>query len=356
MPLEIIHSLIGKLIFSKYLIDREIFENKYDFNNLIIKKECLFDFFNFLEEKFNPDLFKLSEKQKNTITYKHLTTLNKLFMGYDMAHPNQSVIDCPYDFKIIPIELISNIYEAFLHDKTSKKNQKAIYTPLFLVDYILNNTLDEKLNNNVNCKVLDQSCGSGVFLVETLRRIIDKNLEKKSPLTPDELKKILTKNIFGIDIDKDDTKDYIKSHPRNILLDEDAFEMFYTYTEGLPYYINRFLKILPQNILLKKSDIEREFKDSIDYFAADFIFQWAKLTFQEQKIIISLLKKPKKRIEIADSLNVTSRSLNRPVNHLRNYNLIEFKNDKYQISQPVLVWWLEDYYEKNGVYPFRSLR
>lgn len=210
LDLEIIHSLIGKLIFSKYLIDRGICKDEFfiknygcEFNNVILKKECLFDFFNLLEEKFNPDLFKLTEDQKNMITNKHLTNLYKLFSGYDMNHPQQSVLYCPYDFNIIPIELISNIYEAFLKDNDSKKNQKAIYTPLFLVDYILNNTLDKKLENNTNCKVLDPSCGSGVFLVESLRRIIDKNIELKSKLTDDELKDILTSNIYGIDIDKD---------------------------------------------------------------------------------------------------------------------------------------------------------
>ena len=210
LDLEIIHSLIGKLIFSKYLIDRgickdEFFINNYgcNFNNVILKKECLFKFFNTLEEKFNPDLFKLTENQKNKITDKHLKNLHKLFSGFDMKNPEQTVLDCPYDFEIIPIELISNIYEAFLQDNNSKKDQKAIYTPLFLVDYILNNTLDKKLKNNTSCKVLDPSCGSGVFLVESLRRIIDKNIELKSKLTPNELKDILTSNIYGIDIDND---------------------------------------------------------------------------------------------------------------------------------------------------------
>ncbi len=210
LDLEIIHSLIGKLIFSKYLIDRgickdEFFINNYGckFNKVILKKECLFEFFNTLEEKFNPDLFKLTENQKNKITDKHLKNLHKLFSGFDMKNPEQAVLDCPYDFEIIPIELISNIYEAFLQDNNSKKNQKAIYTPLFLVDYILNNTLDKKLKNNTNCKVLDPSCGSGVFLVESLRRIIDKHIEVNSTITSDELKEILTSNIYGIDIDKD---------------------------------------------------------------------------------------------------------------------------------------------------------
>ena len=82
---------------------------------------------------------------------------------------------------------------------------------------------------------------------------------------------------------------------------------------------------------------------------------WSKLTFQEQKIIISLLDSPKKRIEIANSLEVTSGSLNRPLNRLIDFDLIEFTNDKYQITDPIFAFWLKNSYEKNGIYPFRSI-
>ena len=82
---------------------------------------------------------------------------------------------------------------------------------------------------------------------------------------------------------------------------------------------------------------------------------WSKLTFQEQKIIISLVRNPKKRIEIANSLEVTSGSLNRPLNRLLDFDLIEYVNDKYQITDPILTYWLQNCYEKNGIYPFRSI-
>lgn len=82
---------------------------------------------------------------------------------------------------------------------------------------------------------------------------------------------------------------------------------------------------------------------------------WSKLTFQEQKIIISLLESPKKRIEVANFLKVTSGSLNRPLNRLLDYDLIEYANDKYQITDPIFTYWLKNSYEKNGTYPFRSI-
>ena len=154
---------------------------------------------------------------------------------------------------------------------------------------------------------------------------------------------------------KQTTREYIESIPRNILLDDGGFERFYKCTRGIPYYINIFAKILPENITLTENNIIELFKDSIDYLAVHFIFMWSKLTFQEQKIIISLLGKPKRRIEIANSLEVTSGSLNRPLNRLLDFDLIEYVNDKYQITDPILTYWLQNSHEKNGIYPFRSI-
>ena len=34
---------------------------------------------------------------------------------------------------------------------------------------------------------------------------------------------------------------------------------------------------------------------------------------------------------------------------------IEYVNDKYQITDPILTYWLQNCYEKNGIYPFRSI-
>ena len=154
---------------------------------------------------------------------------------------------------------------------------------------------------------------------------------------------------------KQTTREYIESIPRNILLDDGGFERFYKCTRGIPYYINIFAKILPENITLTENNIIELFKDSIDYLAVHFIFMWSKLTFQEQKIIISLLGKPKRRIEIANTLEVTSGSLNRPLNRLLDFDLIDYVNDKYQITDPILTYWLQNSHEKNGIYPFRSI-
>ena len=153
---------------------------------------------------------------------------------------------------------------------------------------------------------------------------------------------------------KETTKDYIESLHKNIKFDDGGFERFYMCTRGIPYYINIFAKFLPENIVLTENNIISLFKNSIDHLAIHFIFIWAKLTFQEQKIITSIIEKPLKRIEIANSLEVTSGSLNRPLNRFIDFDLIEYESDKYQITDPILSYWLKNSYEKNGVYPFRS--
>jgi hypothetical protein len=130
--------------------------------------------------------------------------LYDLFKGNDIG-TGQTVLFDIYDFSIIPVELISNIYETFLN-RESKNSNKPYYTPLFLVDYVLNHTLDEMLENrsSSNCKVLDPACGSGIFLVESLRRLIDKEKDLKSnKLENEDLERIVLDNIFGIDKDED---------------------------------------------------------------------------------------------------------------------------------------------------------
>jgi type I restriction-modification system DNA methylase subunit len=66
------------------------------------------------------------------------------------------------------------VYESFIGNQ---EEDSAYYTPLFLVDYILTETVEAYLTSNqetYNCRVLDPACGSGIFLVETLRKIIEK--------------------------------------------------------------------------------------------------------------------------------------------------------------------------------------
>lgn len=224
LPPNICNNLIGRLIFIRYLIDRGVifkddhihfFEDydKTDRNNFFIQtikdKTKIYDFFDFLRNRLNGDLFPVTNIEKELVNQEHLNLLFFLFKGGEIYGSNNddyfiqdSLFDI-YDFKIIPIELISNIYENFIGESTRIQN-KAFYTPSFLVDFVLSQTVTKHLeeNDSVSCKILDPSCGSGIFLIETLRKLIEKYKEQNGNQISDyHLWKLVEDNIYGIDID-----------------------------------------------------------------------------------------------------------------------------------------------------------
>ena len=204
--------LILRLIFIRYLIDRGVDLNYKNFNGNIKKaqesflrtlndKSELYALFSYLKQQFHGNLFELYIDGKYTeydlINSNTLKILSDLMSGnLEMSSGQYSLFQL-YDFNVIPVELISNIYERFLlGDRQSE--DKAFYTPPYLVDYLLSQTIDEHIKNSMSCKVLDPSCGSGIFLVETARRLIEQN-SKTHELSDQHLSEIVTSNIFGID-------------------------------------------------------------------------------------------------------------------------------------------------------------
>jgi len=215
----VVNSLIGRLLFARYLIDRKVKIGEYgDLSNkglleILKNRQKTYQLFNYLKKKFNGNLFPIDEEKERTVTEDHLDVLVRLLKGVELKSGQMNLFDF-YDFSIIPIEFISNIYEFFLGSENQRK-KGAYYTPPFLVDYILKETVDiyfEKNPNEYRCKVLDPACGSGIFLVETLRRVIhwyqvlNPEYEKDKEKYKEDLKELLCSNIFGIDKDENAIK------------------------------------------------------------------------------------------------------------------------------------------------------
>ena len=206
-------------MFSRYLIDRNIIIGFNNENNGLLTNNSLCDIlktesetyklFEYLRIKFNGNLFPISKEEKELVKRKHLKVLIDLLKGIEISSGQMSLFDI-YDFSIIPIELISNVYEFFI-GQAEQENKGAYYTPLFLVNQILYETVHTYFKQNPNeydCKILDPACGSGVFLVEALRKIISQ-YQKNTPTYSSDLenykkhiKQLLTDNIFGIDRDE----------------------------------------------------------------------------------------------------------------------------------------------------------
>ncbi|MCD7781136.1 MAG: N-6 DNA methylase, partial [Methanosphaera sp.] len=144
----------------------------------------------------------------------------------------------PYEFSVITPEILGNVYESFLGKKIKiAKNEVKIeikpelsksggiyYTPQYIVEYIVENTLSKYLKNMSvtqarNIKILDPTCGSGSFLLGAynylLRWYKEKYSHMKRPpkgviytgskeekfLTLPEKRRILTEHIYGVDLD-----------------------------------------------------------------------------------------------------------------------------------------------------------
>ncbi|GHV43124.1 type I endonuclease-methyltransferase fusion protein [Bacteroidia bacterium] len=219
---EDVNILILRLIFIRYLVDRKveipknyisgeietINDRRKCFCELITQSKQLNNLFVYLNDRFNGVLFKdanihLTEKQANDLSAVfagEIPDKNSLFYGIEFFFEI-------FDFSIIPVELISGIYESLIDEET-RDLDSAVYTPSFLVDYILSDTVDKYLENaqTSDCKVFEVAVGSGIFLVQSLRRMIEKEKKLNPKATNEEfsyrIREIAKNNLFGIDINE----------------------------------------------------------------------------------------------------------------------------------------------------------
>ncbi len=207
--------LVLRLIFIRYLIDRgvdlsygnfsdDIEQSRKELLRVIREKEALYDLFSYLKLKFNGNLFELgNEIHDSELTESVFNLLADFLEGSSLLYDGQMSMFALYDFNIIPVELISNIYEILLGNEARAKDN-AFYTPNYLVEYILDKTTLAFLKENSKYRILDPACGSGVFLVDSYRRIVEENLDDKVYCEDDViLKSLLTENIYGIDINEE---------------------------------------------------------------------------------------------------------------------------------------------------------
>lgn len=214
---EIAHALIGKYVYFKYLRDRKILTDAWLFDQGI-DPEHIFSLYasvnglqkltNALENRFNGRIFPINfhEAEGKTLKDEHVSWVASIFSGSEFADTAPQVIQQlhlpfqAYDFRYIPVETFSAIYEQFIDDR---KDKGAIYTPEYLADYLLSE-IEWAKPLNMSGKILDPACGSGVFLVLAYRRLLEKETARLGRrLTPKELKGILETSIFGVERERD---------------------------------------------------------------------------------------------------------------------------------------------------------
>lgn len=263
---EAVQTIIDRIIFIRFLEDNHIENNLYlkkyfDPNDPGFTKQKdiykrLVSDFPLLATDYNGGIFGKDRddrhfSEKLQISDKTIKIILKEL--YD---------DSPFDFSIIPIDILGQIYEQFLGKiitvtpggsvdvilkESVRKAGGVYYTPKYIVDYIVDETVGKKLkglspNQISKLKIMDIACGSGTFLIGVFERLIlehenfysicykNKDLKRKDKdwflieeelvetneksgkitekkitrivLTVEKKTDILLNNIFGIDIDK----------------------------------------------------------------------------------------------------------------------------------------------------------
>jgi adenine-specific DNA-methyltransferase len=231
-----VQKIIDKILFLRICEEKGIeqFENLQTIAGDKRVYESLAAYFDKANKKYNSELFK-PDAALNSLEIDD-DILKEIIKG--LYYP-----ECPYAFSVLPVEILGNIYEQFL-GKTIRLTESHLakieekpevrkaggvyYTPKYIVDYIVKNTVGEKVKGATpkeieKLKVLDPACGSGSFLLGAYTALLSHHLAyytKKEnlakalkneviypakrdsyKLTIKEKQKILLNNIFGVDID-----------------------------------------------------------------------------------------------------------------------------------------------------------
>ena len=245
-----VQHIIDRIIFLRVAEDRGV-ENYGD-----LREACsgnnyyknIVEIFKKSDGKYNSGIFDFS---KDKIT-QNIEVDNKVIKEIinDLYYPKS-----PYEFSVISVEIIGNAYEQFLgktitigKNNASRRDafgesgqipkakielkpevRKAggvYYTPEYIVDYIVENTVGEKIKGKTpkeiaNIKIVDPACGSGSFLLGAYKYLLNYHIEyynkikdrakfkgvkedvikENGDLTIWIKKQILRNNIFGVDID-----------------------------------------------------------------------------------------------------------------------------------------------------------
>ena len=186
-------ALLIQTMFIAYLEDRGIVRAEYledasggiseTFRGILQSSSstALYRLFERLRVDFNGDLFVEPcsfdpSEPRPRVTRAHLNTLERFLSGHEeMGDGGGQLRFWGYDFKYIPIELISAVYDQFLGEQDAERRERgAYYTPMFLADTVIT-TLWDTLPTQARAKgqFLDPACGSGVFLVRAFQLLCE---------------------------------------------------------------------------------------------------------------------------------------------------------------------------------------
>lgn len=202
-------ALIGRSVFAQYLIDRGLITEEQLLGDcgqrtlpeVLFNRECTIRLFKRLQLTFNGDMFPPSSSDVPSAD--HLARVARFLRGDDTESGQLYLF--PYRFDVIPVGLISSIYEQFVHSSSSEtptresrteaKKEGVYYTPPAAVSLVLDEVFDGLTGTET---ALDLTCGSGAFLVEALKRLVYLKSRGNWPRR-ETIEEVLYTQVYGVD-------------------------------------------------------------------------------------------------------------------------------------------------------------
>ncbi|WP_192347809.1 N-6 DNA methylase [Algoriphagus sp. Y33] len=170
-----------------------------------------------LSTEFNGRIFdQFWPQEREKIENTDLSLLAQFLRADNDIDTKQLFLWNQYSFQHLPAEVISAIYENFIQEEAQRdgngREKGVVYTPIHLVNFMvdeampLENPPSSFIESGIY-KILDPTCGSGVFLVAAYKRLLQwwaiSESEKTGEIRyPDArtAQRIMEENIFGVDV------------------------------------------------------------------------------------------------------------------------------------------------------------
>ncbi|MFH1053880.1 MAG: TaqI-like C-terminal specificity domain-containing protein [Candidatus Woesearchaeota archaeon] len=248
------HKIINRFLFIRVAEDRSFFK-EFDHGRILEDRVNIFkkrisqkikplmneikELFMEINEVYNGELFKPHPCEELKIDSESLEKV--IYLMYYIKHENGE--EDQVDFSKLDADVLGSIYEKFLgtiiHETKSgkliervdngvRKEMGQYYTPQFIVDFIVQNTINSYLEENpdklFSIKIIDPACGSGAFLIKAF----DSMYNKYRDFNKQEESKRKTNNLSGFIDDKSVARInevILHKHIHGVDLDSEAVEL-----------------------------------------------------------------------------------------------------------------------------------
>lgn len=200
---ETIDSNGNKLLSKKYF---QKYNDAWSFSDVLKQQGKFVELLSDLNKDFNGNVFKWDIEEQNELKELDLSILADL-LSTNKTNLGSSQLELAFndwryfEFKFIPVELISRLYEEFLAE--NKQDKGLYYTPSHLAKLLVDECIPLKKYKDIDLKeytILDPACGSGIFLVVAFKRLVQIwRLQNNMAIPNIDVLKSILRNIYGVD-------------------------------------------------------------------------------------------------------------------------------------------------------------